>query len=273
MVSRIDFLTADGYEPFAGRVLPYGGLATHFLSAAMNLLKGEAQGRLDYGISWVNDRAAHLNPLLVSRAFDAGFPWAKPDCERFSRLDTDAKYRCQRFFFSEPLCEFHTLLFVKKSSPIESLRDDDMLGKLLCRPIGHPISELDQDGKNWVKDGKVTLVQPESASECFRLLDSGVVDAVVVTDLAGRAAMSNLGMTDQVRAIEQPVAAGSLHVIVTKTHPHARTILYYVNTAVAKLRESGELTRMIEEYLSHFRKAEALTTGAFPKPASAPAKK
>ncbi|MGH6816924.1 MAG: hypothetical protein ACREC6_14595 [Hyphomicrobiaceae bacterium] len=273
MVGRINFLTADGYTPFAGRDLPSGGLATHFLSTAMNLLKGEAKGRFDYSISWVNDRSAHLNPLLATRAFDAGFPWAKPDCDNSSSLDNDAKYRCQRFLFSEPLHGFHTLLFVKKSSPIQSLRDEELLGKLLCRPIGSPISELDQDGKNWVKDGKVTLVQPESTDECFRLLDNDTVDAVVVSDVAARVAMSALRMADRIRAIERPVATGTLHIIVAKTHPYARTILYYVNTTVAKLGESGDRARIGEEYLSRNWNTEAVTAGAFPKSGPAQTKK
>src|SRR5262245_6300445 len=231
-VRRIEFLTSDGYAPFTGRSLPNGGMLTHILGASMNIIKDEAKGRFDFGISWVNDWAAHLNPLLVSRAFDVGFPWVRPDCENFQSLDADGKYRCQKFFFSDPLYEVLTLLFVRQESPIKEIRDEQVTGKTLCVPVGNTTSELDQQGRNWVKDGKVVLIRPQAAEECFRLLESGAVDAAVLPELAGRWALAALGMTDRIRMIDQPLTISSLHFIVTKTHPHARTILYYINSTL-----------------------------------------
>ena len=78
MVRRIEFLTADGYSPFTGRTLEGGGMLTEVISSAMGIIKQEARGRFDFGISWVNDWSAHLNPLLLTRAFDVGFPWSRP---------------------------------------------------------------------------------------------------------------------------------------------------------------------------------------------------
>ena len=75
-------------------------MTTHIISAAMDLIKEQSAGAFSYNISWVNDWAAHLNPLLVTRAFDVGFPWLKPDCSNVSELAPDVKYRCQKFFFS-----------------------------------------------------------------------------------------------------------------------------------------------------------------------------
>jgi hypothetical protein len=41
-------------------------------------------------------------------------------------------------------------------------------------------------------------------------------------------------------------------VIVTKSHPNARTILYYLNASLSKLRESGEFDSIVEAHLSRF---------------------
>ena len=68
MLRRIEFLTADGFPPYTGRSLEGGGMLTQVISSSMGLIKEEAKGRFDYGISWVNDWAAHLNPLLLTRA-------------------------------------------------------------------------------------------------------------------------------------------------------------------------------------------------------------
>jgi polar amino acid transport system substrate-binding protein len=257
LLRRVEFLTADGFPPYTGRSLEGGGMLTQVVSASMGLIKEEAKGRFDYGISWVNDWAAHLNPLLLTRAFDLGFPWGRPDCEAGINLDQSSQFRCQRFFFSDPLYEAITSLFVRASSRIKSLRSDEIAGSTLCRPAGYPIHELDQNGRNWVREGKVTLIRPPTIDECFRLLDSGTLDGVVEAELTGRASIASLGLGDRVRIIEQPVALTTYHVLISKSHPQARTILYYMNSSLTKLRESGEYDRIIERHLARFWDAQS----------------
>lgn len=275
MLRRVEFLTADGFSPYTGRMLEGGGMLTQIIGASMGLIKDEAKGRFDYGISWVNDWAAHLNPLLLTRAFDVGFPWARPDCEA-TNLDQSSQFRCQRFFFSEPVYEVVTSMFVRADSRFKSLRNEEIGGATLCRAAGQPLSELDQMGRNWVRDGKVTLMRPPTADECFRLLDDGVVHGVVEAELAGRSSIASLKLTDRVRIIDQPVALTTYHVLVSKSHPHARTILYYMNTSLQKLRESGEYDRIVERHLARFWEAQgaphpALSVLPAARPASPPA--
>jgi polar amino acid transport system substrate-binding protein len=258
MLRRIEFLTADGFLPYTGRSLEGGGMLTQLISSSMGLIKDEAKGRFDYGISWVNDRAAHLNPLLITRAFDVGFPWARPDCEGGINLDQSSQFPCQRFFFSDPLYEAITTLFVRTNSRIKSLRNDEIAGTTLCRPSGYPIHELDQNGRNWVKDGKITLIRPPTIDECFRLLDGGTVDGVVEAELTGRASIASLGLGEKVRIIDQPVALTTYHVVIAKTHPHARTMLYYMNSSLTRLRESGEYERIVERHLARFWETQQL---------------
>jgi polar amino acid transport system substrate-binding protein len=256
LLRRIEILTAEGYPPYTGRSLEGGGMLTQLISSAMGLVKEEAKNRFDYNVSWVNDWAAHLNPLLLTRAFDVGFPWARPDCDSGVALDQGSQFRCQRFFFSDPLYEVITTLFVRNNSRIKTLRNEDIAGTTLCRLAGYPTHELDQNGRNWVKDGKVTLIRPPTIDECFRLLADGTVDGVVEAELVGRASITSLGLDDKVRAIEQPVALTTLHVLVSKAHPHSRTILYYMNASLAKLHDSGEYDRIVERHLSRFWEAQ-----------------
>jgi polar amino acid transport system substrate-binding protein len=280
MVRRIEFLTADGYAPFTGRSLEGGGMLTEVLSSAMGIIKQEARGRFDFGISWVNDWSAHLNPLLLTRAFDVGFPWSRPDCDSGVDLDATSQFRCRRFFFSDPLYEVTTSLFVRNNSAITTLQSEKIAGAALCLPAGQSVYELDQGGRNWVKDGKVALMRPPTVDECFRLLDNGTVEGVVATEFAGRASMISLGVADKVRVLDQPVALTPLHVVISKSHPHARTILYYVNTALSKLRDSGDYDMIIERHLERFWDAQqagtpspaiGLTPAAPPKNSRGPA--
>jgi len=255
-VRRIEFLTADGLNPYADRSLSKGGMITHIISAAMDLIKDQSAGSFSYNISWVNDWAAHLNPLLVTRAFDVGFPWLKPDCSNVAELAPDVKYRCQKFFFSEPLVEVLTVLFVKTNSPITFARDDEIVGKTLCEPAGFSTYELDKGGRNWVKDNKIVLMRPQTTEDCFRLLDSGAVNALVTSELTGKAVAAALGLGDRVKLLQRPLAIGTYHFVVPKTHPNASTMLYYINTSIGKLRDSGEYDKIIDNHLSSFWNAQ-----------------
>jgi len=255
LVRRVEILTADGFAPYTGRSLEGGGMLTQVINSALGLIKEETKGRLDYGVSWVNDWSAHLRPLLLTRTFDAGFPWARPNCDA-ADLDQDSQFRCQRFFFSEPLYEEITKLFVPTNSRMRALRSEELAGATLCRVAGQPIQELDEQGRNWLKEGKVLLLRPPTVDECFRLLENGTVQGVVEGELAGRASMTSLGLADRVRMIEQPVALTTYHVLISKSHPHARIIIYYVNSSLERLRDSGEYDRIIERHLARFWEAQ-----------------
>ena len=260
-LSKIEFLTADGFAPFTGRLLSNGGMITQLLSKAMDGVKQEAKGKFDYGVSWVNDWASHLNPLLVSRAFDAGYPWVKPDCNNLANLDADGRYRCQKFFFSQPLYETLTHLFVDQNSKVNWDDEQKYSGRNFCRPAGYTTYEFDQDGRNWLKDSKIVLMRPPTVEECFRLLETGSVDAVVVPDLVGQGAISAMGLSKKTRMVDKPFAIHTLHVIVPKSHPHARTILYYINASLSQLRETGEFDTIVEEHLTRFWDAQGGYSG------------
>ena len=117
----------------------------------------------------------------------------------------------------------------------------------------------------------IVLMRPPTVDECCRLLDTATVDGVVETELAGRASITSLGLGDKVRMIDQPIALTTFHVLVSKSHPHARTILYYVNSSLEKLRESGEYDRIVERHLARFWEAQGVPNPAISvTPAASP---
>jgi polar amino acid transport system substrate-binding protein len=255
-VRHLDFLTADDYPPFTGRSLPNGGLMAHLVSASMDLVKERSGGRFEYTISWINDWAAHLSPLLITKTFDAGFPWTKPDCTNPAELSQDARYRCLKFLFSDPVYEIFTVLFVNTSSAITFAREDEIIGKTLCLPAGASTYELDKGGRNWVRDNRILLLRPQTVEECFKLLDAGNVNAVAASDLTGKAIIEALGLGDRVKPLPRPLAIGTLHLIVPKNHPQAATVLYYINASLAKLRESGEYDKIVDSHLARYWAAQ-----------------
>ena len=247
----LQLLTAGDYQPFTDRSLPAGGMITEIVDTALATLKREAQGP-GYQISWVNDWSSHLNPLLVSKTFDLGFPWFKPNCGEYDQLDDPAKFRCDKFFFSKPVFEILVLFFTLNESTFQFAADGDVLGTRLCRPTGYFTFDLDKGGRNWVKEEKVTLIRPQTVEECFQLLDRGEVDAVTLNEFTGRAAMKKLNMGSKIRVIERPVSLLNLHVVIAKTHPRARTFLHYINSSLTYLRDSGTYDQIVDKHLSRF---------------------
>ncbi len=254
-VSRIkgdmQLLTAGDYQPFTDRALPAGGMITEIVNTALGTLNAEAQGP-GYQISWVNDWSSHLNPLLVSKTFDMGFPWFKPNCEEYDQLDQPARFRCDKFFFSKPVFEILVLFFAKNDSRFQFTKDADVIGARLCRPTGYFTFDLDKKGRNWVKEEKVILIRPQTVEECFQMLSRGEVDAVTLNEFTGRAAVKKLNMDARIRVIERPVSLLNLHVIIAKTHPRARTYLHYINSSLTYLRDSGMYEQIVDKHLSRF---------------------
>ena len=254
-VSRIkgdlQLLTAGDYQPFTDRALPAGGMITEIVDTALNKLRTDASGP-GYQISWVNDWSSHLNPLLVSKTFDLGFPWFQPNCTEYDQLDEPAKFRCDKFFFSKPVFEILVLFFTTNQSRFQFASDQDVIGKRLCRPTGYFTFDLDKNGRNWVKEEKITLIRPQTVEECFQMLSRGELDAVALNEFTGRAAIKKLNMAKQIRVIERPVSLLNLHVIVAKTHPRARTYLHYINSSLTHLRKSGTYDQIVDKHLSRF---------------------
>ena len=144
------------------------------------------------------------------------------------------------------------MLFVRNDGSFNFEREEQIAGKTLCRTKGWSTYDLDKGGRNWVKDGKVTLMQPPRAEDCFRLLDEGTVDAVVISELTGLAVAGAMGMSDRIHAASRPINIETMHVIIAKTHLSARTVLYYVNSALARLKETGAYDAIIAKHLEQF---------------------
>jgi hypothetical protein len=76
-----------------------------------------------------------------------------------------------------------------------------------------------------------------------------------------------MNMADRVHAASRPLNIETMHVIIAKTHPHARTVLYYVNSSLARLRETGSYDSIVAKHLELFWN----TLGQTPSTAGQPA--
>lgn len=238
---RINLLTADGFEPFTGKSLHKGGMMTEVLDAAMKRAAPD-QG---YAIHWVDLWTSHQDPLLSNALLDAGFPWYQPDCENLPDSP-----RCQNFYFSDSMFELLVLLFHDKSKPMKFDKPEDLFGKTFCRPQGYETYLFNEQGRNWLKDGKLNVVTPLTTDECYEMVLEGKADAVVMNEFTGRAHIEELGLADRFGVVPQPIAIQELHVIIHKTHPEAKQLLDMINTALRDIREDGTYQAIIEDHMA-----------------------
>ncbi len=239
----INLLTGDDFAPFTARMAPGGGLLAEVVSAG----RAQAAPAEGYAIHWVNDWSSHFDPLLSNALLDLGFPWYKPACDTMPD-----SYRCRNFFFSEPMFETLMLLFAPKDHPFEFRRDEDIEGKTLCRPAGYLTFDLDQGGRRWVADNKITLLRPHTVRECFELVAAGRADAVAVNEFTGRSVMREHGFEAQFSEMPQPLAVLGLHVVVHKSHPRAAELLDMFDTGLRGIRDSGRYQAILDDHLTRF---------------------
>lgn len=242
VAGRINLVTADDYAPFTDRSLPAGGMFTEVVQHAMEAA-APAQG---FAIHWVNDWSAHHEPLLSNAMMDVGFPWIKPDCD--SQPDT---YRCENLLFSDPMFEMLVLVFTNTARPMRFGSDADMAGKTLCRPAGWATFFFDHQGRNWLRDGVITLRQPINVDDCFEMLMAGAVDGVVINEFSGRQKIKALGLAGQVDvAAGRPIAIDGLHVVAHKDHPRAAALVDMVNTGLSRIKADGTYQATIDAHLT-----------------------
>lgn len=241
-VLNVRVLTAGDYAPFTQRGILNDGMLTDVVQNAFNA----SEDVNSFKIHWVEDWSAHLNPLLTEAMLDVGFPWFKPDCQ-----GDPSQYRCENFHFSDPMFEMLILLFTNKDNPVAFTKDDDMIGKTLCRPAGYFTHDFEKNGRNWISEGKVKLETPATIKECFDMLAEGKIDAVALNEFTGRTAMKDLELADTVEIVQsRPLSIEGLHVLVHKSHPRAQEMLDAANVGLRQIKDNGTYQRIIDEHMT-----------------------
>ncbi|WP_299555269.1 transporter substrate-binding domain-containing protein [uncultured Tateyamaria sp.] len=241
--AEIKLVTASNYAPFTDLDWPGQGMLTELVNAAFETTPNP----LTYSIEWENDWSKHLFPMLDSKEFDMGFPWFKPDC-----AGNPSNERCANFHFSEPLVDLVILLFARAEDRFTFAQDADLHGKTLCRPAGYFTHDLDRADRRWLSDGLVTLAQPATPDDCFKMLVAGDVDAVALNEFLGVQKMFEMELTDKVAPLSRPVSVEGLHVLISKKHWRGTAHLYRFNAGLAKLKQSDRYNEIVSRHLALF---------------------
>jgi len=239
---KINVLTGSDFAPFTDKGLPGGGMLTEVVQAAMEAADPD-QG---FAIHWVDDWASHHEPLLSNALLDIGFPWFRPDCAAQHEA-----YRCANLDFSDSMFEVLMRLFVENSRPLAFNTDTDMHGKTLCRPSGYSTYIFDQQGRNWLRDGHITLEIAASPGECLRLLTEGSMDGVVLNEFLGRKKIKEMGLQDRVSVAQgKPISIDGNHMVVHKSHPDGPQLLAVFEEGLDRIKADGTYQRIVDAHMA-----------------------
>ncbi|GAA6160138.1 hypothetical protein NBRC116589_23120 [Ruegeria sp. HU-ET01832] len=238
-------ITGGNYAPFTDEALPHRGLYTNLVETAM-LRAAPEQG---YKIQFVNDWSSHLDLLMPTLAFDATFPWSRPNCDEPAALSEKDRSRCETYDFSNPFYEVVDTYFAREGSGYEqTLTYADFAGTTICRPEGWTLSHMDAVG---LYEPAISLLRPVSPDDCFHAVMEGRADIVAIEAHLAVEAISRLGYEH--RIIENPnlAAIKSLNVMTHKDNPDGEAILETLNQGLAIMQQSGEWRDIVSNALRY----------------------
>lgn len=226
----LKLVSGPEYMPYSDPLLEGGGLATVLVEAAFSagglttdkvVFKPWARGLLETGAT----------------AYDATFPYART-------AEREAK-----FYYSDELAHVNESFFAPLTFTGTTVDATALNNKVVCRPVGYNLNMLGE----MQKTVPFRIEAPVSLTQCFAMLELGRVDFVFISEQVGWYVLKTSKELDrkQFRAIPATREDNrtGLHLLVSRQHPEALTILELFNKGLSRLRESGEYDRIIASYL------------------------
>lgn len=246
-VDKLKLLTASGLPPFSDKSLRGGGMATELANRSLEKLGIKEASR----IVFIDDRASHLQDLLIDGSFDLGYPWYRPACEEpdlLEALSPDDAWLCKNFTFSEPFYEFVYGFFVPKGEySLSRTTFLDFSDARICRPAGSSVLDLAVNG---LTEDDATFVRPETLAECFDLLQAGEVDAVSGEAFEAENLLAERGLFDVIEELPNLGLLQTVHAVAPVGKPGADDAIAAMNQGLIELKVSGEWFRIVGRHLA-----------------------
>jgi uncharacterized protein len=241
-------VVAAGRAPLADQHLPDGGLITALLSASLSMADRHDGGRSEIDVRWTATLPT-IRILQSENAIDLSLPWESADCEQPNDLEHASAMLCDEVLYSDPLLQLVIGVFALADSGFEFNTDESIFGKTICVPLDRDVSVLNADGRKWLSDRRVSVIRRPTLLECISLAQQRDADAFVASDLEGRYALGQLGLSQLFKMMERPLGTRGVHVIVPKDHPHAEELVNAVNQGLKQLKQSDAYSTIIRQHL------------------------
>ena len=222
----VTVLTGNDYPPFADETLPEGGLATDVVRRVFAQMAEPVEILFrPWERGMVETQAGK---------YLATFPWSY-NAEREKTLA-----------YSDPLYTFSQYYFTREDASFRGITEGDLQGARFCLALSYNTSGLDE----MVEAGVITLVRPQTLSNCFQMIAAGRADVVRTNDRIAWTTIDNLGLDRGVfHMIEDPVRTSIQHVLFSRAHPETERLLAGFNATLEDMKASGAIDEIMAKHL------------------------
>lgn len=216
-------LTTGDFAPFSGETLPNQGLATEIVKRAF--LK--AGYLVDFTfLPWERG----YNETLAGNYLGT-FPYSQ-NAERQTL-----------FLYSDPIYSFKVVFFAQSTSDIDFSQGFNLDGMHVCLPIGYNNFLTSQ--KN-IDSSKIILDQPVDLAACFKMLQAGRTDVVMIMELVGWAVVDQtFGSRSDFKVLSPPLLETSDYLVISKNYPEGNVYMERFNTALKDLHQQGVIDQIL----------------------------
>lgn len=245
-------ILASPRPPLTDQRQPGGALIAELAAAALASSAPTEPPRPAAEIVWLRDEAELLKTIFRDGSSDIAIAWDRPNCTSAQDLGPNSVVLCDKAVFSDPIFQSVFALFTRADANLKFDDDASLAGKTLCLPEGADISDLNQDNRRWISGKIIGLLRPASVFDCISLVEQGKADGLFMHELEGRLALRRLGIHQQFRTAERPVAVRTIHAVASKKSPRAVELIAALNAGLAKLKQTGRYAEIVQKQLSPF---------------------
>jgi uncharacterized protein len=255
MTKHIRVLAAER-APLADRHLPDGGLIAALVSASLHMADRRDGGRSEIEVNWTSTLPM-VERLQSENSIDLSLPWESADCEQPNDLAQASAVLCDDVLYSEPVLQLVIGLFGLGDGGFDFKTDESIFGKSICVPLDRDASILNSDGRKWLSDKRITMIRRPTLIDCISLAQQRDADAFIASDLEGRYALGQLGLSPLFKMMERPLGTRGVHVIVPKDRPHTEELINSVNVGLKQLKQTDSYSSIIRQHLMKLWNARA----------------
>ncbi len=246
-IRRITVLAA-GRAPLADQRLPDGGLITALVNASLGIADQGGAGRPEIDVRWTSTLPT-IKVLQSEGAIDLSLPWESADCEQPNDLAHASAMLCDDALYSDPVLQVVIGLFALSDGGFQFSNDESIFGKTICVPLDRDLSVLNSNGRRWLSDRRISVIRRITLLDCISAVQQREADAFIASDLEGRYALGQLGLSQLFKMMERPLGTRGVHVIVSKDRSQADELIDAVNRGLKQLKQSDAYSSIVRSHL------------------------
>jgi uncharacterized protein len=239
---------AAGRAPLADEQLPQGGLITALVHTSLATAKPDGSAA-DIELRWAKGALPPIRLLLNDAAIALSWPWEGADCERPNDLAQASALLCDSALFSDPILQVVVGLFALSDSSFRFGSDESIYGRTICIPLDQDASTLNDEGRNWLSEKRVTALRQPTLPDCVSAVQKLEADAFLANDLEGRYVLQRLGLAQHFKMAERPLGTRGIHAVALKENPQAPELIQAVNRGLKQLKQTDAYGAIVRKHL------------------------